>query len=302
MFVSKGAAGVGATVSAAGDLYLLASGTATGTLVNSGGKELVSSGGVAAGTDVLSGGAAYVYAGGGEETLTISSGGEAVVASGGGVLGVSLIAGGKLVDNGEVRFGGAGTLAGTLSGSGVLLQAAAGDLTLSDLGAPFTGKAEIDGGTIELARAGALGSGSVQFVEPATGSSVLQIDAADAPAAGATFANVISGFGSGREDIDLTSLAFVSGATAKVVDSVLVLTDGGKTYKFRLAGSVADAYQVLSDGHGGTLIDPQAARFAQAAAAFAPTDAAKTVLVSGASLPGQTALLHPTASAGAGRL
>ena len=39
--------------------------------------------------------------------------------------------------------------------------------------------------------------------------------------------------------IDLRSIAFVSGATASVSGSTLVLTDGGNTYKFKLAGSIA---------------------------------------------------------------
>jgi hypothetical protein len=63
---------------------------------------------------------------------------------------------------------------------------------------------------------------------------------------------------------------------------------------------------VLSDGHGGTLIDPKAVHpkvvaFAQAAAAFAPSDAAKTALVSSTSPTGQTPFLHATGSVGAGR-
>jgi hypothetical protein len=85
----------------------------------------------------------------------------------------------------------------------------------------------------------------------------------------------------------------------------LVLTDGGETYKFKLAGSVAGAYTVFSDGHGGTLIDPPApdpavARFTQAAAAFAPSDAGKTALVSSTSPVGQSPFLHTAASAGHG--
>jgi hypothetical protein len=78
-----------------------------------------------------------------------------------------------------------------------------------------------------------------------------------------------------------------------------VLTDGGKTYDFKLAGTTVGLYPVLSDGHGGTLIDPTAARFAQAAAAFAPSHAAMTTsLVSAASPAVQTPFAHATASAG----
>jgi len=160
----------------------------------------------------------------------------------------------------------------------------------------------ISGGTIELGKSGQLGTGAVVFVSPASGSAVLQIDAGDAPAAGGTFANVISNFSGANDDIDLRSIAFVAGASATVVGSTLTLSDGGKTYKFTLAGTIAGAYPVLSDGHGGTLIDPKAIAFAQTAAAFAPVDAAKTALVSSTSPAGQTPFLHATASATAGRL
>jgi hypothetical protein len=92
----------------------------------------------------------------------------------------------------------------------------------------------------------------------------------------------------------------VAGASATLTGSTLVLTDGGNTYTFNVAGSTAGAYPVLSDGHGGTLIDPEAVAFAQTAAAFAPADAGKTALVSGASPSGQTPFLHATVSASAG--
>jgi hypothetical protein len=59
---------------------------------------------------------------------------------------------------------------------------------------------------------------------------------------------------------------------------------------------------VLSDGHGGTLIDPKVVAFAQTAAGFAPSDAARTAPVSSASPSGQTPFLHATASATAGHL
>jgi hypothetical protein len=78
----------------------------------------------------------------------------------------------------------------------------------------------------------------------------------------------------------------------------LVLNDGGALYFFNLAGNGPDAFPVLSDGHGGTLIDPQVARFAQTAAAFAPPDAANAALVSATSPSGRTPFLHAAASAG----
>jgi hypothetical protein len=57
---------------------------------------------------------------------------------------------------------------------------------------------------------------------------------------------------------------------------------------------------VLSDGHGGTLIDPEVVAFAHALATFAPSDAATTAVGSSASPAGQTPFLHATASAGRG--
>jgi hypothetical protein len=202
--------------------------------------------------------------------------------------------------DGEVSFAGAGTLAGTLAGSGAIVQDGPGDLVLSDAGTAFSGVAAIRGGTIELVTSGALGTGSLEFAPPTTGSAVLQIDAADAPAAGGTFANRIVGFSGANEDIDLRSIAFVAGASATVVGSTLVLTDGGATYTFDVGGTTAGAYPVLSDGHGGTLIDPQVVAFAHSLAAFAPSVAANTGLVSSTSPAGRTPFLHATASAGHG--
>jgi autotransporter passenger strand-loop-strand repeat protein len=357
--VSSGGVAGGTEVLSGGRQYIYSDGLASATLVSAGGCQKVSSGGVASGATVLSGGRQYVYSGGetwastvssgGAETVfatgsaigaTVSNGGEEVVSSGGlasataiqsgGRLvvyaggeasGLAELSGGLVVDDGEVRNSGAGSLDGKLEGSGAVVETGVGDLVLSGAGTEFGGAAVISGGTLELARAGALGTGSVTFVAPATGSAVLLIDAADAPAAGGTFANTISNFNGADEDIDLRSIAFVSGASAKIVGSTLVLTDGGKTYSFKIAGGVAGAYPVLSDGHGGTLIDPTAIAsqpnrptavepqplvpkviaFAQAAAALAPSGAANTAPVSATSPAGQTPFAHATASAGAGR-
>jgi autotransporter passenger strand-loop-strand repeat protein len=346
--ISSGGAASATTVLSGGTEHVLASGTASGTSVSSGGHQLIASGGVAEATMVLSGGQDYIYSGGrtvgalissgggeiillggvadattvlsggrehiysGGETVgaTVSSGGTETISSGGEAFALSLLSGGLTVDNGEVVISGAATLAGTLAGSGAVVETGGGDLLLSGSGAAFHGGAVISGGTIELGTAHALGTGYVQFVEPATGSAVLQIDAADAPAAGGTFANVISNFNGANEDIDLRSIAFVSGASATLTGTTLVLSDGGKTYKLELAGSTAGAYPVLSDGQGGTLIDPRAVApravdpkvlaFAHTLAAFAALDAANAALVSGASPAGLTPFLHAAASAGAG--
>jgi hypothetical protein len=91
-------------------------------------------------------------------------------------------------------------------------------------------------------------------------------------------------FDTGKDSLDLAGLAFVSGATAVVSGSTLVLTDGGHAYDFALGGSVAPSYVVTKDGTG-TLItaDPppmgEAARLVQAMATFGePDEAALTTI------------------------
>ena len=302
-FVDYGSA-TSTTVTSLGVAAVHSGGVTSGDIISSGGKEYISSAGSAVGAAVLSGGVEYVLASGAARSTTVSGGGSELVSSGGEALGVNLLAGGKLVDNGAVRFGGAGTLAGTLSGSGAVAQTAAGTLLLSGDGAKFGGEAVISGGTIELGASGALGSGYVQFVAPSTGSGVLQIDHADAPKAAGSFANTLSNFASAGEDVDLAGLAFHAGASATLAGSTLTLSDGGNAYSFKLAGNTAASYAVVSDGHGGTLIEAGLAgaavvAFAQAAAAFAPTNATNVALASAGTSSSLITLGHATGSAGA---
>jgi hypothetical protein len=159
----------------------------------------------------------------------------------------------------------------------------------------------LSGGTIELAEFRALGRGGVVF-DGGTASETLQIDAADAPAAGGTFANTISNFSGPNDYIDLRGLAYVAGASATVSGATLTLSDGGKTYKFKLAGSIGSAgtlYPVTSDGNGGTLIDPRVAGFVQTMAGFAPANAASLTLVSSGGTSVRAALFNATGSGAA---
>jgi autotransporter passenger strand-loop-strand repeat protein len=310
--VSSGGRAVSATVVDGGIEYAMASGTLTGTVVGSGGDEIVKSGGVARATTVLSGGKQEVFSSGTAVGTTVSSRGLEMISASGTISGLTVRAGGDLVDNGAVVISGAGTLDGILSGGGTIVKTGAGDLVRSGDGAAFSGVAVISGGTIELASFDALGTGYVEFYEPSTGSAVLQVDAADAPPPDGFFGSVLSNFSGAHDDIDLRSIAFVAGASATTVGSTLVLSDGGNTYTFDLAGSLAGSYPVMSDGHGGTLIDPipiaakaidpKVLAFAHGLAAFAPSDAAIAALVSSTSPTGQTPLLQATASAAAGRL
>jgi autotransporter passenger strand-loop-strand repeat protein len=311
-FISAGGGAVSATLLSGGIDEVLASGAATGTVVSFGGDEFVMSGGVASGTTALSGGLQHVFSSGLSVDTTISNRAREVVYFGGTASGLTVLSGGDVVDDGQVLFSGAGTLAGAISGTGYIVERGGGDLLISGNGADYFGAVVVSGGTIELATSGAIGAAGVTFAEPLTGSAVLQIDAADAPAAGGTFANPLVNFSTLNEDVDLRSIAFVAGATAAVVGATLVLTDGGNTYTFDIDGSVANAYPVFSDGHGGTLIDPVAIApkaidpkvlaFAHTAAAFAPSDAAKTALVSSTSPTDHMPFLRATASATAGHL
>ena len=295
----------GGTIHDGASMVVVLSGVASGADLLSGGRIYVSSGGRTVGAIVSSGGVERVLAAGAATSTEVGAGGDLLISSGGLASGVALMSGGVLLDDGEVRFAGAGSLAGHISGSGSVVQTKAGDLVLSGSGAGFTGKAVIEGGVIELATSGAIGTGYVEFAAPSTGSSVLRIDAPDAPAAGATFANKIDNFSGAGEAIDLSDLAFASGATATTSASTLTLTDGGMTYKFTLEGSVAGGYSVTSDGGGGTLIEATptdaVVRFAQAAAAFAPTDAAQAAPVSANTSSSLMSLAHATVSAGAAR-
>jgi autotransporter passenger strand-loop-strand repeat protein/autotransporter-associated beta strand protein len=268
----------------------------TSTTVLAGATDEVLTSGVALDT-VLSGGTEIVLSGGLAKVTTVSSGGKEVVSAGGAVSGMTLLAGGKLVDDGSVVLTASKTFAGSLSGSGDLTVSGTGDLILNGAGSAFTGHAVISGGTIELATSGAIGTGKVVF-GAGTASETLRIDAADAPAAGGTFANTIYHFSGSNAFIDLRSIPFVSGASATVSGSTLVLTDGGKTYKFKLAGTIGGSFPVTSDGHGGTLIDPQVTGFVQAAATFAPTAAGPLSPISSGGAHGFAELLHATASAG----
>jgi autotransporter passenger strand-loop-strand repeat protein len=249
---------------------------------------------------VLSGGIEYVSSGGVAVQTAITAGGSATVLSGGVLSAPTLAAGGVLIDGGRVLLSGDQTVRGALKGAGVVAQTAAGDLVLSGSGSGFAGQAVISAGRIELAGFQAIGTGSVVF-SAGVGLETLQIDSADAPAAGGTFANVISNFSAANDYIDLRSIAFVAGASATVSGKTLTLVDGGKTYKFTLAGSIGSKFPVLSDGHGGTLIDPHVARFAQATAGFsAPAASTLSPTFSGGT-SAYAALLSPTGSPTDGR-
>lgn len=82
----------------------------------------------------------------------------------------------------------------------------------------------------------------------------MQIDTADNPAAGSTWSSTLSNFDRVYDALDLRGIAFVSGATAVLSGSTLVVTNGGAVYDFTLAGTAAKTYEVTADVSGGALI------------------------------------------------
>ena len=284
------------TVLSGGREAIYSGGLARGTLISDGGLQTVLSGGVASNALVTSGGSEIISAGGVASRTEVTSGGTAIVSSGGVLNGLLVVSGGRLVDNGRVVIVGPGTLTGEFSGSGSLTKFGRGSFKLGGDGSDFSGKLVINGGTLELASAQAIGTGSVLFA-PVAASATLQIDQADAPAPDGAFGSVISNFSSPNDYIDLRSIPFSAiNTSAKVSGSTLVLTEGGKTYSFTLAGSIGGVFSVSDDGHGGTRIGAFVASFAQAAAGLAAPNAGNLLPAPAGALDGPVPLVTATGS------
>jgi autotransporter passenger strand-loop-strand repeat protein len=304
----------------AGGLETVSSGGKTSAVtVNSGGVEAVLAGGVIAGGVVQSGGilsgagtesgAIAVASGGVVSGLAVASGGEILISSGGLAGALAVSAGGVIIDNGRLAYAPktATIFAGSLSGSGVLLENGPSALILNGATSAFSGTLAISAGTVELADA--WGSGKATIAWASTyGSATLQIDAADSPASGATYSGVLSNFDREYDGLDLKGVAFVSGALAVRTGAVLALTVGGHIYDFTLAGDAATAYGATSDGAGGTLIKATTKTivpvsqplFVQAAAAFAPAAAASNAAHVASATSGLGLVAAPMGSAVSG--
>jgi autotransporter passenger strand-loop-strand repeat protein len=238
-----------------GDTLELVSGVIAAGAVYTAGKQLLSATIDKVGLDpgatlalaapiVLAGGTVDVRSGATVSGAMVSSGGALVVSSGGALVSPTV--------NGGVVFEGGATLAGALVGSGSVTESG-GALVLSSAAA-FRGEVVISSGQVELAGAGGVGAGSVDFAAGSSGTAQLVIEAVDTPAAGATFASELLNFSQDGDSVLLAGLADVGGsATAVAHGSTLVLTDGGKTYDFRLGGQIAPSFVVTALG-GGVLI------------------------------------------------
>jgi autotransporter-associated beta strand protein len=159
-----------------------------------------------------------------------------------------------LVDTGaNVTFTGVisdGSSAGTVELNSVVF----GGTLVLDAANTYTGGTIIDAGTLEIAVAGAAGTGGITFAPAAD--PTLQIDGAAFPA-NTTFTNTIFGFAQG-DDIDLRGLGFHSSYHADLgAGNVLVVTAGSSTYDFNLDQSqdfTGDFFHLAPDNYGATLV------------------------------------------------
>ena len=213
---------------------------------------------------VLSGGTLEVRSGASVSGAAVASGGALIVSSGGAVV-APIVNGGAVFELGAA-------LVGALVGSGGVIESG-GSLVVSS-GAAFRGEVVISAGQVELVGAGGVGSSSVDFAAGSSGSARLLIKAVDTPAAGATFASELLNFNQAGDSVFLAGLPDAGGsATAVAHGSTLVLTDGGKTYDFRLGGQIAASYAVsVLDGDtlitAGPQVTTQAHVMIQAMATF----------------------------------
>lgn len=276
------------------------------TVHNSGVAEVQSGGGVAHGlvaggvlsfgteaqglaVTVSSGGLLEVGHAAAVSGVTLQSG-TLAIASYGEVLGITAASGttisGTLViaDGGAIGFGGRREVAAKIVGGGIVYEEGGGTMVLDGALSGYTGEIAIGGGAVELNATGAIGAHDVWFIG-SSGTDTLQIDVADQPASGGTFAPLISAWTDSDERIDLAGRAFVSGsATARLNGDVLTVKDGAYIAKFMLTGDHASRYVVASDGHGGILVRAAAVvTLRDAAAAF---DGAQSAAVQGSTPAG----------------
>jgi len=243
--VTNGIGGGGGALGAGGDIFVQAGASLTilGGAVGAGTVAGGAGGGASAGSGqgygsgiFLQGNQSLVFSPASGQTLTIS---------------------GAIADMTGSQDGSGQTGAGSLViGNGISLgtvKFAPVDAHGNPTGNTFTGGITIKSGTLEIASAGAAGTGTIRFAS-ADVDPTLQIDVSALPAGGGHFANPIVGFGGPDDVIDIAGLKFISGATASDDGLTLTFTDGGVTWTFDTPGATPFVEHVFADGHGGTAI------------------------------------------------
>ena len=134
------------------------------------------------------------------------------------------------------------------TGAGSLIDAGLGTLVLAATNT-FTGGVTVDGGTLELAAAGASGTGVITLA----GAVGLVLDTADTPADGQTFVPPVAGFANG-DSIDLRGLAYSPGAAVSFSGGVLKVSSNNQSVFVNLPGATASAFYAHADPSHGVLI------------------------------------------------
>jgi autotransporter passenger strand-loop-strand repeat protein len=243
----------------------------TGTVLSSANpdvtaEEIVGEAATASGT-IVENGLEVVSRGGTVSTTTVDSGGDQIVADYGIAVNDDVLAGATVVvsassvafdNSGQLDFdelaGTTMTFAGSLSGGGYVDQSGPGTLDLAGTTGNFSGTYDLVSGTLELASAGAAGSGSIEFVKPSNTAEqgTLLIEGLG------DVTNTILGLVSG-DTVDLAGLAFVSSGGVSVDGNDVTITQGGISqmlvlpgFATTLQGFTTSELATLPDGTGGT--------------------------------------------------
>ena len=129
-----------------------------------------------------------------------------------------------------------------------MAEIGAGTLDLTSANG-YEGGTTINADTLQLAMGATAGAGAITFAAP---TATLEIDAPVIN--GGTFADALTGFAT-NGTIDLTALAFVSGATATFNGTTLTLLDGTTTEHFMLSSTPAAGTKFHVGGSDGTTIE-----------------------------------------------
>ncbi len=147
---------------------------------------------------------------------------------------------------------------GADAGAGKIFTKGLGTLVLAHENT-YTGGTTLARGTLELAAAGAAGTGPITIGSPdvyTEEGKILQLDAAALP--NGVLANPIYGFYKGAL-IDLAGFAYTPDTTATVSGSTLTVSGGGVTNQLTLGDQDVSAsfqFQTFADGKGGTIVSP----------------------------------------------